>query len=91
MSDKDTVVSGTQLNWSDVVILMTQPTHKDFLVLFFLRRKFVTFYIARQPNESGSCVSPSQRAISFFSTPLCRDKRAGFMIFQFFFFSKFVV
>lgn len=57
MSDKDTVVSGTQLNWSDVVILMTQPTHKDFFVFCFsLHRKFVTFYIARQPNGSVSCV-----------------------------------
>jgi hypothetical protein len=91
MSDKDTVVSGTQLNWSDVVILMTQPTHKDFFVLFFPVSFFFTV------NSSHFILRASQTG-RFRVSALCRDKRAGFMIFQlffffffFFFFSKFVV
>jgi hypothetical protein len=79
MSDKDTVVSGTQLNWSDVVILMTQPTHKDFFVLFFPVSFFFTV------NSSHFILRASQTG-RFRVSALCRDKRAGFMIFQLFFF-----
>jgi len=97
ISDKDirTVVCGTQLNWSGVVILMTQQTHKDFLFSCFSFFFFVFFainsshfYIARQQNGSGSCL---KSALFPFPFHHCHYKRGlydfwlFFLIFFFFF------